>query len=182
MHHVKKLMVRGLRIILRQTATREDYLEIMYLLIKEKGYATTSDMASHLHVRSSAVTVMMQRLDKDGFVAYEKYRGVKLTSKGERIAELVINRHKIISRFLRILGVDGKTVQKDTEIIEHVIDDETVSCMSQFLKFAEENLEWIEKYPPFKENYKEIVKYGKKEPKASDLKYAHKVAKRQKHP
>ena len=64
-------MVRGLRIMLRGTPAREDYLAMMYVLIKEKGYATTSDIASHLHVRSSAVTVMMQRLDKDGFVAYE---------------------------------------------------------------------------------------------------------------
>ena len=145
------------------------------MLIKEKGYATTVDIASHLHVKSPAVTAMMQRLDEDGFVAYEKYRGVKLTTKGERIAKFIINRHKIISKFLRILGVDRETVQKDIEAVEHVIDEKTMSCISQFLKFAEENPEWTEKYPPFKENYKEIFESEKKELKSSDLKYVHEM-------
>jgi len=161
--------------MLRETPIREDYLEMIYVLIKEKGYATTVDIASHLHVKSPAVTAMMQRLDEDGFVAYEKYRGVKLTTKGERIAKFILNRHKIISKFLRMLGVDRETVQKDIEAVEHVIDEETMSCISQFLKFAEENREWIEKYPPFKENYKEIFESEKKELKSSDLKYVHEM-------
>jgi Mn-dependent DtxR family transcriptional regulator len=59
--------------MLRQTAAREDYLEVIYALIKEKGYATTIDIASNLQVKSPAVTMMIQRLDKDGFVTYEKY-------------------------------------------------------------------------------------------------------------
>jgi Mn-dependent DtxR family transcriptional regulator len=168
-------MIRGMRIMLRGTPTREDYLEMIYVLIKEKGYATTIGIASHLNVKSPAVTVMMQRLDKDGFVVYEKYRGVKLTPKGERIGKFIIDRHKTISRFLRILGVDEETAQKDTEAIEHIIDEETMSCISQFLKFAEENPKWIEKYPPFKKNYEEIAKHNKKEPMASDLKYAHEM-------
>jgi len=161
--------------MLRETPIREDYLEMIYVLIKEKGYATTIDIASHLHVKSPAVTAMMKRLDEDGFVAYEKYRGVKLTTKGERIAKFIIKRHRIISKFLRMLGVDRETVQKDIEAIEHVIDEETMSCISQFLKFAEENREWIEKYPPFRENYKEIFESEKKELKSSDLKYVHEI-------
>jgi len=170
-----------MRIMLRRTPTREDYLEMVYVLIKEKGYATTIDIASHLNVKSPAVTMMMQRLDKDGFVAYEKYRGVRLTPKGERIGKFIMNRHKTISKFLRILGVDKRTAQKDTEAIEHIIDEETMSCISQFLKFTEENPKWIEKYPPFKENYEKIAKHNKKEPMASDLKYAHEMQKSHPH-
>ena len=169
-----------LRTMLRETPTREDYLEMICVLIKEKGYATTIDIASNLHVRPPAVTVMMQRLDEDGFVAYEKYRGVKLTTKGERIAKFIIKRHKTISKFLRMFGVHRETAQKDIEAIEHVIDEETMGCICRFLKFAEENQEWTEKYPPFKENYEEIFGSEKKELKVSDLKYAHKVRKNSK--
>lgn len=163
--------------MLRETATREDYLEMICMLIEEKGYATTIGIASHLHVKPPAVTAMMKRLDEDGFVAYEKYRGVKLTTKGERIAKFIIERHKTISKFLRMFGVHRETAQKDIEAIEHVIDEETMSCISRFLKFAEENPEWTEKYPPFKENYEEIFESEKKELKASDLKYAHEMRK-----
>lgn len=163
--------------MIRITSTREDYLEMLYLLIKEKGYATTVDMANHLHVKSPAVTMMMKKLDVEGFVEYEKYRGVTLTSKGEKVAKLIVNRHRIISKFLRILGVKKEIVQKDIEAIEHVIDEETIYCITQFLNFAKDHPEWTEKYPPFKKNYKDIFESENEKLNIFDLKYAHKMHK-----
>jgi Mn-dependent DtxR family transcriptional regulator len=163
--------------MIRETATREDYLEMIYVLIKEKGYATTIDIASHLHVKSPAVTRMMQRLDKDGFVTYEKYRGVNLTPKGEKVAEFIITRHRALSKFLTMLGIDRENVQKEIEVIEHIIDEETMSHIRQFLKFAEENPEWAKKYPPFKKNYEKVLESKEKKIKTSDLKKAHKMRK-----
>jgi len=163
--------------MLRQTAAREDYLEVIYALIKEKGYATTIDIASNLHVKSPAVTMMIQRLDKDGFVTYEKYRGVNLTLKGEKVAKFIINRHRTLFKFLTMLDIGRETVQKEIEVIEHVIDEETMSHICQFLKFAEENPEWTKKYPSFKKNYEEVFESERKEIKTSDLKKAHKMRK-----
>jgi len=156
---------------------REDYLEVIYVLIKEKGYAMNVDVASHLHVQASAITAMMRRLDEDGYVVYEKYRGITLTPKGKKVAKSVVNRHLIINRFLRMLGVDEETAQKDTEAIEHNVNPKTLHSINALLKFAEENPEWVKKYPPFKEYHKEIIGHEKEELTLAHLKHAHKLRK-----
>ncbi|HZA71246.1 MAG TPA: winged helix-turn-helix transcriptional regulator [Nitrososphaeraceae archaeon] len=65
----------------------EDYLEVIYELIKQKGYATMVDISNYLDVSSPSVTKMMQRLDESGYLDYEKYRGIRLTDDGIKIAE-----------------------------------------------------------------------------------------------
>jgi len=157
----------------RDTLNREDYLEVIYTLIKEKGYAMNVDIASHLHVRASAVTAMMRRLDKDGYVVYEKYRGITLTPEGKKAAKSVVNRHSAINRLLRMLGVDEETAQKDTEAIEHNVDSKTLHCINTLLKFAEDNPEWAKKYPSFKEYHEEIIRRESAEVTLSTLKRAH---------
>ena len=159
----------------RDTLNKEDYLEVIYILIKEKGYAMNVDIAAHLHVRASAVTAKMRRLDEDGYVVYEKYRGITLTPEGEKVAKSVVNRHSIINRFLRMLGVDEETAQKDTEAIEHNVDPKTLHRINTFLKFAEKNPKWVKKYPPFKEYHEEIIEHERAEVTLSTLKHAHEL-------
>ena len=86
------------------TYRMEDYLEIIYELVQRKGYATLADVAEYLNVRPPSVTTMMRRLDQSGLLNYEKYRGIQLTERGKNIAEIMHNRHSILSEFLRILG------------------------------------------------------------------------------
>ena len=63
----------------RTTAAAEDYLERIAGLIKNKGYARVVDIAAELKISQASVTTMVQRLDVDGLVKYEKYRGMVLT-------------------------------------------------------------------------------------------------------
>ncbi|MGI0022092.1 MAG: metal-dependent transcriptional regulator, partial [Nitrososphaeraceae archaeon] len=65
-----------------RTDRMEDYLEVIYELVEQKGYATTVDISSYLNVSSPSVTKMMQKLDETGYLNYEKYRGIKLTNEG----------------------------------------------------------------------------------------------------
>ena len=60
----------------------EDYLEVIYELVEQKGYATTVDISTYLNVSSPSVTKMTQRLDETGYLKYEKYRGIRLTDEG----------------------------------------------------------------------------------------------------
>jgi len=66
------------------TPSMEDYIEQIYMLIEEKGYARVSDIAEALAVHPSSVTKMVQKLDKDEYLIYEKYRGLILTPKGKK--------------------------------------------------------------------------------------------------
>src|SRR5208282_4978177 len=80
----------------------EDYLEVVYELIQKKGYARSADIAGRLGVKSSSVTVMLQKLHAMGLIVYERYRGLILTTSGERLAKSVQQRHLTILKFLRI--------------------------------------------------------------------------------
>ena len=66
-----------------RTDRMEDYLEVIYELVEQKGYATTVDISTYLNVSSPSVTKMMQKLDETGYLKYEKYRGIRLTNEGD---------------------------------------------------------------------------------------------------
>jgi len=115
----------------------EDYLQIIYRLINDKGYARTVEIAEKLHVKPSTVSGMLPRLASKGYLVHEPYRGMSLTDKGVRVARSVIKRHSIISELLIILGVEEKVAYQDTEGIEHHIQPETIGrieCLVAFLR------------------------------------------------
>ena len=116
-----------------RTDRMEDYLEVIYELILEKGYATTVDISSYLNVSSPSVTKMMQKLDETGYLKYEKYRGIKLTNEGIRIARNIRNRHGLLAEFFMIIGVDEETANNDAEGIEHHLHPETMKKLEEFI-------------------------------------------------
>lgn len=101
------------------TPTMEDYIEQIYQLIDTKGYARVSDMAEELDVHPSSVTKMVQKLDKDKYLIYEKYRGFVLTEKGKKIGERLVFRHELLEQFLELIGVEEDNIYDDVEGIEH---------------------------------------------------------------
>ena len=103
-------MTQGLRLNPAFDLTRvEDYLEVVYDLVQTKGYAGSMDIAERLGVKTPSVTSMLQRLDGMGLIVYERYRGLRLTAKGEEMARFIKQKHITIIRFLQILGVGEKT-------------------------------------------------------------------------
>jgi len=116
-----------------RTDRMEDYLEVIYELILEKGYATTVDISSYLNVSSPSVTKMMQKLDETGYLIYEKYRGIKLTNEGIRIARNIRNRHGLLAEFFMIIGIDEETANNDAEGIEHHLHPETMKKLEEFI-------------------------------------------------
>ncbi|RHW42052.1 transcriptional regulator MntR [Neobacillus notoginsengisoli] len=101
------------------TPSMEDYIEQIYLLIEQKGYARVSDIAGNLSVQPSAVTKMVQKLDKDNYLIYEKYRGLTLTPKGKKIGKRLVYRHDLLELFLNLIGVEEENIYDDVEGIEH---------------------------------------------------------------
>ena len=127
----------------RPTASMEDYLETIYGLIEDKGYARVSDIAEALELQPSSVTRMIQKLDEQDYVVYERYRGLVLTSKGERVGRQMRQRHRMLEKFLRLLGVvDEHTVQRDVEGIEHHVSVATLDAIQRFVTFLEANPAW----------------------------------------
>jgi Mn-dependent DtxR family transcriptional regulator len=113
----------------------EDYLERIYSLIVEKGYARVSDIAEALEVHPSSVTKMVQKLDKDKYLVYEKYRGLVLTSKGKKIGKRLVDRHSLLEEFMRIIGVDESNIYRDVEGIEHHLSWDSITCIEYLVQY-----------------------------------------------
>jgi Mn-dependent DtxR family transcriptional regulator len=122
-----------------RTDRMEDYLEVIYELVEQKGYATTVDISNYLNVSSPGVTKMVQKLDETGYLKYEKYRGMKLTDEGIRIAQNIRNRHGLLAEFFRIIGVDEESANNDAEGIEHHLHPETIKRLEGFINILKKN-------------------------------------------
>src|SRR5499425_639293 len=96
-----------------RSSTVEDYLEQILDLINTKGYARVADIALGLKISQASVTNMVQRLDAEGLLKYEKYRGLVLTAAGRKLARRIAQRHKLLTEFLRLLGVEDRVIDQD---------------------------------------------------------------------
>ncbi|EOS58086.1 MULTISPECIES: transcriptional regulator MntR [Paenibacillus] len=117
------------------TPSMEDYLERIYKLIDEKGYARVSDIAEGLEVHPSSVTKMIQKLDKDEYLIYEKYRGLVLTNKGKKIGKRLVDRHHLLEEFLGMIGVDHENIYKDVEGIEHHLSWDSITRIATLVEY-----------------------------------------------
>ncbi len=113
------------------SASVEDYLKTIYTLAGAKGEAATNEIAERLDLAPASVTGMVRRLADRGFVAYERYRGVKLTASGRSAALRTVRRHRVIETYLsRELGYDFDSVHEEAERLEHAASDELVNRMA----------------------------------------------------
>ena len=117
------------RSTLGSSTTAEDYLERILELIKSKGYARVVDIAAALKISQASVTNMVQRLDAEGLLKYEKYRGLILTAAGERVARSIAHRHKLLTDFLKLLGLSDRVIYHDVEGMEHHISPPTLRAI-----------------------------------------------------
>lgn len=113
----------------RNSAAVEDYLERILELINTKGYARVVDIATSLGISQASVTNMVQRLDGEGLLQYEKYRGLVLTTAGETLARNIARRHQLLTDFLQLLGVDDRVIEHDVEGMEHHISPSTLRAI-----------------------------------------------------
>lgn len=117
----------------------EDYLEQIHNLIEAKGYARVVDIAGNLGIAQASVTNMIQKLDAEGYLVYERYRGVTLTEAGRRIGQEIARRHEVLTRLLAGFGLDAATVHKDVEGMEHHISRQTLDVLTLLLEELEGN-------------------------------------------
>lgn len=117
----------------------EDYLEVIAELVELKGYATTLDISRYMSVSAPSVTKMLQRLDENEYLEYEKYHGINLTQKGTHIAETIRQKHGILLEFFEILGIGHDTANQDAEGVEHYLNPKTIKQLRKFITFLKSN-------------------------------------------
>ena len=116
------------------SASIEDYIKAIYALEAEHARATTKEIAERLEVKMASVTGMMKHLAAEGYVKHTPYRGVQLTLRGKQVALGMIRRHRLIELFLcQTLGLPWDAVHADAERLEHVVSDQLVERMYDYL-------------------------------------------------
>ncbi|MCW1927702.1 transcriptional regulator MntR [Bhargavaea beijingensis] len=121
------------------TPSMEDYLEQIWLKSAVTGEARVSDVAEALEVLPSSVTKMARKLDREGYLVYERYKGLILTSKGEAFGRKLAGRHELLERFLRLIGVDEKHVYNDVEGIEHHLSWDAIDRITELVQVLEDH-------------------------------------------
>lgn len=118
--------------------SQEDYLTAIYRNIDEAGEIKPNLLAAKLAISNAAVTDMLRKLSRDGFVDYKKYKSIKLTDEGESYAKNMLRRHRIWEVFLhQILGMTWDKVHEEAEKLEHSSSDELINLLDEFLEYPE---------------------------------------------
>ena len=116
----------------------QDYIKAVYTLQAESDTVTTSALAAHLEVTAASVSGMLKKLGEAGLVDHNRYKGVRLTRKGQRAALKVIRRHRLVELFLvEILAVPWDHVHHEAEKLEHVISDDVENRIDKLLGYPE---------------------------------------------
>jgi Mn-dependent DtxR family transcriptional regulator len=118
----------------QHTDRMEDYLEVIYELIRKKGYATQTDISESLNVSLPSVSKMLQRLEESKYLKYEKYRGINLTQEGINVAVNIREKHGLLSEFFKMIGVDEDVANIDAEGIEHHLHPQTLKKLREFIR------------------------------------------------
>jgi DtxR family Mn-dependent transcriptional regulator len=120
------------------SSTVENYLKAIYLgvgaLTAPNRLLPMGQLATALGVAPGTATTMVKTLAESGLVEYEPYAGVALTEAGEKLAALVVRRHRVVELFLvRVMGYRWDEVHDEAEQLEHVVSDRLIDRMDEML-------------------------------------------------
>jgi DtxR family transcriptional regulator, Mn-dependent transcriptional regulator len=116
------------------SGNREDYLISILRLTEGERAAKTTELANFMGISPASVTEMLKILSVDGYVEYEKYKGVKLTESGLNYARQIRKKHHVMENFLmNVLNVDHQTAHEEACKMEHAISDDSMLRLCQMV-------------------------------------------------
>lgn len=116
----------------------EMYLETIYVLSKKMNIVRSIDVAEYMGYSKPSVSRAISLLKEGGYVIMAKDGNLTLTEKGIETANKIFERHTVLSDFLAYIGVEDEVASKDACKIEHVISDETINAIKNFLNKSAE--------------------------------------------
>lgn len=139
---------------LNLSSSQEMYLKTIFLLCEEQKVARVKDIAANLNVTMSSVNGAIKGLTDRGFCRHSRYGYVDLTDEGRNAALAVLDKYRVITRFLHeILGVERKTADDDACEMEHIVSPQTLDRIGTFLEFIDhcgkDANSWIQHYQTF---------------------------------
>ncbi len=118
---------------MKTNESAENYLETILVLSKSLPVVRSVDIASELGFKKSSVSVAMKNLRENNHITVTKEGYIYLTESGRGIAEMIYERHELLSSWLEQLGVDKKIAAEDACRIEHVISPESFEALKKHI-------------------------------------------------
>ena len=115
----------------RSNESVEDYLETILILKQRNGNVRSIDIAAEMNFTKASVSIAMKGLREKNYITMADTGYISLTETGKEIAEMVLERHTVISNWLISLGVNEKTALADACKIEHDLSPETFDAMKR---------------------------------------------------
>ena len=112
----------------------ENYLETVLVLSERNPEVRSIDVATELGFSKPSVSVAMKNLRENGYVVINKEGHIFLTDAGREIAEMIYERHTLLSTWLISLGVSPETAAEDACRMEHVISKESFSAIKEHVE------------------------------------------------
>lgn len=112
----------------------ENYLETILVLGKKLPVVRSVDIANELGYKKSSVSIAMKNLREKGYIDVSESGFISLTDSGKRIADMIYERHELLSECLVKLGVSEEIANEDACKIEHVISPESFEAIKSFIK------------------------------------------------
>lgn len=109
----------------------ENYLEALYVLLREKGSVRAIDLARHLNISRASVSNALKRLEKDGRVTVADDSTLHLTDSGKAIGVEINERHQTLKQWFLSIGVSEQVAEDDACRIEHALSQETFDRMKE---------------------------------------------------
>ena len=119
---------------MHRNESAENYLETILILSKAKPVVRSVDIAEELNFKKSSVSVAMKNLREKDYITVTKEGFIYLTPSGKEIAEMIYERHELLTKWLTRLGVDGEIAAQDACRIEHVISKESFEAIKKHVK------------------------------------------------
>ncbi len=112
----------------------EDYLETILILSKKLPVVRSVDIANELGFKKSSVSIAMKNLREKNHITVTDAGFIYLTDSGKEIAEMVFERHELLTQILTCLGVEAEIASEDACRMEHVISKETFKAIKDYAK------------------------------------------------
>ncbi|MBI4308190.1 MAG: metal-dependent transcriptional regulator [Chloroflexi bacterium] len=117
------------------TPTVEDYVAVIYGLINDAKPVTASQIGRRLGVSLPTVGATLQRMQRDGLITAKERRAFGLTPEGQRLAESIARRHRLVECLLtNILGLGWEEVHEEAHRLEHAVSPRLEAKLSEILK------------------------------------------------
>lgn len=140
------------------TASLEEYLKTIYILIKRNGEARVTDIADELGYKKPSVNRALKILKEENFIEYEAYKDIALTKRGEEEAKELVKKHDTLKAFLiKVLNVEEQMAEKEAKMMKYAMSEDSIKKLENYIQSIIDVEEFVCNYNPTSEKCKKCM-------------------------